>query len=192
MSEILTLMDFSERARFGCKGPQAEPWLADHDFAPPKAPNTWALNAQGTMIARLGTGEFLVDAWHGGAEHVRSSDLELMSLSTVSAGIYWVPRQDSVLSLSGDAADELLLEACSFNFRSLPPAASRSGGPLVLTSMIGVAVMVVPERADSLRFTIWCDPSFGHYLSSTLLELINDSSTRATAPGRASNSGSTP
>lgn len=192
MSAILTLTDLSRRERFGCKGPRAEQWLTEHGFAPPEAPNTWTLNAQGTMIARLGTGEFLIEAIHGGAEPVRSSEVALMSLATVSAGTYWVPRQDTVLSVAGDAACELLLECCSFNFGALLPAVNRSGGPLVLTSMIGVAVMIVPEHVDTPRFTIWCDPSFGSYLSSTLLDLISNSATLAAAvSGQAPNCRST-
>jgi sarcosine oxidase subunit gamma len=171
---VLRLADLSHRPRFGCKGPGAGRWLADHGYSVPHASNTWKLGPEGVLVGRLGTGEFLVEAISGGDDRVQASDLELMSLSTVSAGVYWVGRQDKVLRLSGECAHELLLECCSFNFRELTGSLDVAGGPLVLTSMIGVAVVVVPEpHGGSTRFTFWCDPSFGTYLSSTLLELIH-------------------
>jgi sarcosine oxidase subunit gamma len=183
MTSLLKLTDVSQRERFGCKGPQAARWLTERGLPPPATPNTWVLSPDGALIARLGTGEFLVEAWNGDVERVHTSAIEMMSLDTVGAGIYWVPRGDRVLSLSGMAARALLLECCSFNFSALRVASNEAEAPLIVTSMAGVAVTIAPERAPWPRFTIWCDPSFGAYLSSTLLELINDSSTRPTLRG---------
>jgi hypothetical protein len=36
-------------------------------------------------------------------------------------------------------------------------------------------VTVVPRRAgDEVTYTIWCDPSFGHYFGSTLATVANE------------------
>jgi sarcosine oxidase, subunit gamma len=41
--------------------------------------------------------------------------------------------------------------------------------PVIMTLMIGVAVLVVPRGSDAeRRYRIWCDPTFGPSLSETL------------------------
>ena len=54
------------------------------------------------------------------------------------------------------------------NFAALPPHA------VVMTLMIGVAVLVMPQETDEGRvYRIWCDPSFGSYLKSELEKMVN-------------------
>jgi sarcosine oxidase subunit gamma len=92
-----------------------------------------------------------------------------------TAGVYPVIRQDLAIGLRGLRANDLLLETCSVDFRELlahagEPAAHE--GRLALTSMIGVAVTIAPRRvAANVEYTIWCDPSFGPYLWTTLVEI---------------------
>ena len=73
--------------------------------------------------------------------------------------------------LSGADVHELLVQVCNVNFAALAPAS----GQLVMTLMIGVAVLVVPRDAGGARsYTIWCDPSYGPYLSATLRSLVTE------------------
>ena len=90
-----------------------------------------------------------------------------------SAGLYPVIRQDLAIGLRGPRANDLLLETCSVDFHELLAQASGpTAGSLALTSMVGVAVTVAVRRAAShVEYEIWCDPSFGPYLWTTLVEV---------------------
>jgi sarcosine oxidase, subunit gamma len=59
----------------------------------------------------------------------------------------------------------VLAQVCNVDFAALDLAAS----PIVMTLMIGVAVLVLPEGAAARRWCrIWCDPSYGEYLHGEL------------------------
>ncbi|MFN7779641.1 MAG: hypothetical protein ACK5RK_12340 [Betaproteobacteria bacterium] len=90
--------------------------------------------------------------------------------------LYPVLRADCALELSGPRANELLLQSCNVNFAPLARAATAIAGPLALTQMVGVSVTVLPQRGgdDAIRYRIWCDPSFGPYLVSTLQDIATD------------------
>lgn len=157
------------RARFGCKGPQAEAWLREHGFELPVPANSWICGAGGVLVARLATSEFLVEALQGEAPQVARCMQGLRDPAARRPGLYPVLREDQVLELSGSRAQDVLLETCNVNFAPLAAAARADAGALVMTLMIGVGVTIIPRKdAAGLVYTIWCDPSFGHYLQSTL------------------------
>lgn len=170
----VSLQRVPERPRLGCKGPQAEAWLRALALEVPGGANTWTCSADGdVLVARLATSEFLVEAIADDGSPARSRVAEaarlLLDPRQRRAGLVPVLRQDTVLELSGARANDLLLETCNVNFAPLARAAATAGGTLVLTSMIGVSVIVIARRAgNDMTYTIWCDPSFGHYLWSTL------------------------
>ena len=67
----------------------------------------------------------------------------------------------------------MLAQTCSVNFGAIDPASRQ----LVLTSMAGVSVLVIPQqRNGSPLYRIWCDPTLGPYLWHTLLEIVAESS----------------
>ena len=169
------LRDVSARPRFGCKGPAAESWLHELGLAVPQPPNSWSCERGDILVARLASSEFLVESV--APEHARISEIAaaLLDPGQRRAGLVPVLRQDLVLELAGARANDLLLETCNVNFAPLARGAESSAGPLVLTSMIGVGVTVIPRRTGgAVTYTIWCDPSFGHYLQSTLAGVASD------------------
>jgi hypothetical protein len=182
---MIALRDVSARARFGCKGPGAERWLEAQGFPLPTLANSWIADGHGVVVARLATSEFLVEAFGRGASAAVSASDPTLQPARRAPGVYGVLRQDLVLEFGGDAYD-LLREICSVDFRPyLREAAGVAGadrGPVVLTSMIGVGVTVLPRLdAGVPSYTLWCDPTFAHYFRSTLEEIINDKG--AAAPG---------
>jgi sarcosine oxidase subunit gamma len=158
-----------KRVRLGLKGPRAAGWLAAQGIVLPMAPNSWtdapsAGGTEGLLVARLGNAEFfLEDAAGSGLEGLASA------LAADPPGVYPVLREDWTFHLSGRGVHEVLAQVCNVNFEGL----TSDSHPLIMTLMIGVAVLVVPqvmhEGPNPERwYRIWCDPSFGPWLSETL------------------------
>ena len=167
----LRIEDLSGRARCGCKGPEAEGWLRAHGFSVPAAPNSAAVDPDGVLVARLASSEFLIEAVSGSGERLARVRGELGPASR-PAGVYPVARQDLVVGLHGPGLQSLLRQICSVDFVPLFEAAGRDSGPVALTSMVGVGVVAWPRRSESgANLTVWSDPSFAHYLWTTLLEV---------------------
>jgi sarcosine oxidase, subunit gamma len=163
--------DLSSHHRLGCKGPAAESWLSASGFKVPVAPNSVAVDDSGILVARLATSEFLVEELGSGGDRVCRAAQRLESPER-ARGVYHVPRADLVLSISGPDLHALLRQICSVNFTPLFCEAGRSGGPVVLTSMIGVSVVAWPRLTEiGPGVTLWIDPSFAHYFWTTLLEV---------------------
>jgi sarcosine oxidase subunit gamma len=86
--------------------------------------------------------------------------------------VYPVLREDWAFLLGGDEVHEVLAQVCNVNFAAL----SLASRPLIMTLMIGVAVLVVPQsvpgggqgEAAERHYRIWCDPTFGPYLGESL------------------------
>ena len=168
----VTLRDVSGRARLGCKGTAAEAFLAAAGLPLPASTNGWVVDDTGRLVARLATSEFLVEATGAAQAEVASLATRRYDPRQRERQLVPVPRQDCVLELAGRAAGELLRQTCNVNFAPLARAATSHAGTLVLTSMIGVGVTVVPcAAARDAVYTIWADPSFGHYLWSTLADI---------------------
>jgi sarcosine oxidase subunit gamma len=169
----VTLTEVSWRRRLGLKGPQAERWLGSQQLTVPAPANSYAVT-DGVMVARLATSEFLVEALLPAAQaRIASLATQLYGVSRTS-GVYAVPRQDLVVELSGPALGALLRQVCSVDFEPMLGVAAPEG-PLVLTSMVGVGVVAVPIGGDGRPgFTLWADPSFGHYFWTTLIEVAAD------------------
>jgi sarcosine oxidase subunit gamma len=151
--------------RLGLKGPRAAEWLASQGAAVPAGPNCWQRVSYGAarhlLVARLGHTEFFLEDGEGGAA--------LATLETALAGepggVYPVLREDFAFQMSGAGVDEALAQVCNVNFAGLD-LASR---PLIMTLMIGVAVLAVPEgEGDARQYRFWCDPTFGPSLSEAL------------------------
>ena len=172
-----------KRDRLGLKGPRAAEWLAAQGIALPMTPNTWthsegAVAAGALLVARLGTAEFFLEDGAGGTTLKRISP----ALDQSPPGVYPVLREDWAFLLGGDEAHDVLAQVCNVNFAAL----SLTPRPLIMTLMIGVAVLVVPQSVDARggaaeqigagekfgaagrHYRIWCDPTFGPYLGESL------------------------
>jgi sarcosine oxidase subunit gamma len=178
---LLALEIVDQRVRLGLKGPRAADWLATQGIALPTAPNSWVCapsagsapdgGTEGLLVARLGSAEFFLEDAAGGA-------LEGISpaLAADPPGVYPVLREDWTLHLSGAGAHQVLAQVCNVEFGAL----SLDSRPLVMTLMIGVAVLEVPQAVHgesecARRYRIWCDPSFGPSLSETLGAVVVES-----------------
>ena len=163
-----------QRDRLGLKGPRAAEWLAAQGIALPAEPNTWRHSAgtsapDALLVARLGTGEFFLEDIVAGSTLARIAP----ALDSQPPGVYPVLREDWAFRLGGDGVHDVLAQVCNVNFSALPLGSN----PVIMTLMIGVAVLVVPQSAPGgpmagpvaeHRYRIWCDPTFGPYLGESL------------------------
>lgn len=156
------LADLSFKRRAGVKGPGARAWLEELGIATPARPNAWLRSDCGSLVARLGLTEFAVVGAPG------SPALAHMNAAVLPPGVYPVPRFDADLLLAGRQVHELLKQTCAFDFEGLELATR----PLVMTSMVGVAVTVLAIAGDSgPHYRIWCDGTYGAYLWRTLTQV---------------------
>jgi sarcosine oxidase, subunit gamma len=168
-----------KRERLGLKGPRAAEWLAAQGIELPVTPNTWthsegathpegAIAADALLVARLGTAEFFLEDFGAGT----TLKGILPSLDKNPPGVYPVLREDWAFHLGGDEVHDVLAQVCNVNFAAL----SLASRPLIMTLMIGVAVLVVPQSvggggqggSTTRHYRIWCDPTFGPYLGESL------------------------
>jgi len=171
---VLRFDDLSLRPRFGCKGPGAEVWLANAGYRVPPEPNSAAIDADGVLVARLATSEFLVEALDAVPARVEPAQRQLTSAACPSS-VYPVAREDLVIEIEGAATNTLLRQTCSFDFAPLLERCESARGQIVFTSMIGVGVVAFLRRAaQGPVLTLWVDPSFAHYFWTTLLEVGGD------------------
>lgn len=162
----LALADVSHLWRWGVKGPDAAAHLQACGVPVPPHANRWcawhAATASG-LVARLGHSEFFLESSHALPGHLATLPLP--------AAAYPVLHADSSLALMGHRVHDLLTQVCSIDFSVLEPARQE----VVMTSMAGVSVLVIPLVANGLPlYRIWCDPSFGAYLHRTLLSIVEE------------------
>ena len=169
----LTLELREGRDRLGVKGPRAADWLVTQGIDVPATPNTWTQSEGGTaadalLAARLGAAEFFLEDGAAGTALKRISP----ALDGNPPGVYPVLREDWAFGLGGERVHDVLAQVCNVNFAALP----LDSRPLIMTLMIGVAVLVVPQSvagggpgaAAERHYRIWCDPTFGPYLGESL------------------------
>jgi sarcosine oxidase subunit gamma len=171
----LALERHVRRACVGLKGPRAEPWLAAQGLTLPRAPNTWTHSsgagaAAELLVARLGAAEFFVDAAAGAGVAAGAAALRA-ALAVPAPGVYPVLREDALFELGGAGVHEVLAQVCNVHFEAL----ALDSRPVIMTLMIGVAVLVVPQAADGeRRYRIWCDPTFAPSWGENLEAVVVD------------------
>ena len=152
---------------------------------PPAAPNSWTHSPQSgggesILVARLGQAEFFLEEPAAGTTLKRIAP----SLHQRLQGVYPVLREDCGFHLGGEGADDVLAQVCNVNFAAL----TLDSRPVIMTLMIGVAVLIVPQGgaaglggAGGVEYRIWCDPTFGPYLGESLGAVVNECGGRYTA-----------
>jgi sarcosine oxidase, subunit gamma len=165
------IAEASSLVRMGLKGPRAADWLMEAKISVPAQPNSWQPTNPANswdVIARLGSTEFFLEE---DASNPRIATL-IDELGVGAPHVYPVLREDRALVLGGHGVESsVLAQVCNVDFAGLDLASN----PVVMTLMIGVAVLVVPQAHEpARRYRIWCDPSFGQYLWSTLEHIVGE------------------
>lgn len=157
------IADLSHLPRAGAKGPRTTDWLAAMGLPVPGQPNSWNQLPDGGLIARLGLSEFLVEG--------DASITDTLMQAGRAAGVYPVLRQDASFALCGARVNELLLQTCNIDFRTLDAEPSK----LILTSMAGVGITILHTRTFTQPcYRLWCDGTYGLYLWDTLVSIAEE------------------
>ena len=156
------IADLSLQPRFGCKGRGAVEWLGAQDLTVPASPNSWVMTGESTIL-RLGDSEFLIESTADVVNKIKSLPRE--------AAVYPVLRQDCAFEFGGAQVENLLRQVCSMHFEAL----NLTVQPIILTSMIGVSVIILPKQDQGRpNFRVWADNTYGFYLWNTLLGIGNE------------------
>lgn len=106
------------------------------------------------FVAKLGEEELLVN-------------VPQAVTNELSENQYAFQRGDAVFELSGNWRD-LMAEVCIYDFAQTKP------GDFSMVLMAGVSVWILIPEADQ-PLMMGCDPSFGHYLFTTIQRQIAES-----------------
>ena len=169
MSAPLMLSNASARTRVGCKGPAAEGWLSHLGITVPHGANRHVIDSRGLLAARLATSEFLFESTHAEAASALAPAKHALELADMPSGVYPVLRQDFVIEIAGSRRHDLFAQTCAVDLAPVERDSSATAGPVILTSMIGVGVVITCRLCgDGPRFTVWSDPSYSHYFWNQL------------------------
>ena len=92
------------------------------------------------LVARLGTAEFFLEDAAAGT--VLQGILR-GAWRQNPPGVYPVLREDAAFQLSGEGVHDVLAQVCNVHFAAF----SLDSRPVIMTLMIGVAVLVVPQES---------------------------------------------
>ena len=167
--QSLALCDVSGLPKVGIKGPDAESFLVDQGIDVPASTYDWRRLADGGLIVRLGSDEFMIEDSEAG-ETVRnvSASIDTNIGSGAARLAYRVERQEATFLLIGSKAMDVLSQTCGINFRDAPDQ-------LVFTRVAGVSCGVFPELVNSHpAYRIWVDCTFALYLWEMLYQICDD------------------
>ncbi|MGE5516782.1 MAG: sarcosine oxidase [Bacteroidota bacterium] len=155
----VVLTDLSPFARTGFKGADTPDWLGRHGLAIPAQPNQAVVQADGSLLARLSMGEFLLLA-RPGDEMGLVERLDAAWSWGDGAGLCFpLPRQESHawFHLRGAAVPEMMAKLCGVDLRRHVFA----DGALAQTSVARLNAIVIRQGDD---FHLLADSASAEYL----------------------------
>lgn len=171
-SAPVVLRDLSTLPRTGFKGAESPAWLEAQGVVLPAAPNLATRQADGSLVARLAPGEFLIlGGLHGGSAPVDRLDA---AWSIDTAGFcFQLPRRDSHawLHLSGDKVATLFAKICGVDIR--PKAFANHA--IAQTSVARLSAIVIrDDRGDLPSFHLLADSASAIYLWESLEDAMTE------------------
>ena len=159
------LCDASCLRKFGLKGSDAGAWLAEQGMTVPAEIYATASLADGGIIARLGTEEFLLE---GGITDDSQPAIEAVPIPA-ERNLFRVERQDATFVLCGMRANAVFAQTCGLDIEKLDV------GRVVLTRVAGVNCGILPEVIAGRRcYRMWIEPSYAASLWESLAEICEE------------------
>ncbi len=163
------LIDLTHLARVGFRGTDSATYLKQVGFESPDSPNTFVIQSDGSIVARLSTLEYmLLGSFKDFGE--RLAELERNWTMDHRAN-YLLPRQDShaCIQLTGDSIAFVMAKLCAVDLS----AESFVVGQIAQTSVARInAIVMNVSDAQAPKFNILCDRASSLYLWNVLLDAI--------------------
>lgn len=162
----VVLRDLSTLPRTGFKGAESPAWLEAQGVVLPAAPNLATLQGDGSLVARLAPGEFLILGGLTGA----SAPIDRLdnAWSIDSAGFcFQLPRRDSHawLHLSGDKVATMFAKICGVDLR--PKAFANLA--IAQTSVARLSAIVIRDDRENMpSYHLLADSAAAIYLWESL------------------------
>ncbi|UZZ09737.1 sarcosine oxidase [Ectopseudomonas mendocina] len=164
------LLDLTNQARYGLRGPAAAEYLSALGYRLPQAPNQALSQADGSHVLRLSQTEYLLlGSLHDAGARAQREESQWQA----SAGQYLLPRQDSHawLVLSGTCGAEAMAKLCGVDLS----ASAFAVGQVAQTSAARINVIVANlPLGDAACLHILCDRASVHYLWGALLDAMQE------------------
>ena len=168
----LAICDVSPLARLLIKGPGAESWMQRQGLSPARSVMMGADAPRGGKILRTGGDEFVVEAGVSGEPVATMLELEPPHDALI------LPKPDACFLLAGRRRLEVMKQVAGVDF-------SKAGiGHVIFTRAAGVSVCMMPLTVSSVpALRIWCDPSMGRDLWSSLTTILSELGGRIVGAG---------
>lgn len=159
----------SARGRTGLRGRQAARWLTEQGWDIPERPNTARWQAEGSLIVRLSTSEFMM---LGGEKDDGKHWLTYENSPPDTPGCYTLPRRDSHcwLMLSGNDSTEVMATVCGVDLSvtMFPP------GQVVQTSVARSNAIVINATREGQPPCFWLllDSASETYMQAVLMDAV--------------------
>ena len=168
----VVLRDLSTLPRTGFKGLESPAWLEARGVVLPPAPNLAAKQADGSLVARLAPGEFLILGPLSGDSD--TTDRLDNAWSIDSAGLcFQLPRRDSHawLHLSGNKVTAMFAKICGVDLR----AKAFANLAIAQTSVARLSAIVIrDDRGDVPSYHLLADSASATYLWESLEDAMKE------------------
>lgn len=163
----VVLTDLSPFARTGFKGADTPDWLTRHGLTIPDTPNRAAVQADGSVLARLSAGEFLLLGRPGGESGLVERLDATWSWGDGAGLCFPLPRQDSHawFHLRGAKVPEMLAKLCGVDLRRHVFA----DGAVAQTSVARLNAIVLRQGDD---FHLLADSASAEYLWECVVDAM--------------------
>lgn len=163
----VVLTDLSPFARTGFKGADTPDWLARQGLVIPEVPNRAVVQADGSVLARLSAGEFLLLGRPGDEIGLVERLDAAWSWGDGAGMCFPLPRQDSHawFHLRGDAVPEMMATLCGVDLRRHVFA----DGAVAQTSVARLNAIVV-RQGD--HYHLLADSASAEYLWACVVDAM--------------------
>jgi sarcosine oxidase, subunit gamma len=168
----VVLRDLSILPRTGFKGAESPTWMESQGVVLPSAPNLATRQADGSLVARLAPGEFLILGPLGG-DNAPTDRLDKAWSIDTAGFCFQLPRRDSHawLHLSGDKVTAMFAKICGVDLREKAFADLA----IAQTSVARLSAIVIrDDRAGKPGYHLLADSASAIYLWESLEDAMTE------------------
>ena len=159
--DTIGLCDLSVLNKVGFKGPDVETGCRAAGL---EVPSVFAAQPLGDVgwIVRAAADEFFLEQGVNSQSIAEITDQVVKHTQRTTT----IRREDATFLTVGDKTSDLLAQTCGVDFRGVPAES------IVFSRVAGVSCCVLKQsHRERVAYRFWVDPSYAHFLWTTLLEI---------------------